>query len=56
MPGSATEAETTAETTSETTADTAEEENADTGVEGIAAVVGAVALAGAAVVVSRKRN
>lgn len=29
--------------------------NADTGVEGVAAVVGIIALAGAAVVVSRKR-
>lgn len=33
----------------------AAEKNTDTGVEGVAAVVGAVALAGAAVVISRKK-
>ena len=40
----------TGETTGEATGD-----NADTGVEGVAAVVGVIAVAGAAVVISRKR-
>ena len=47
-------------TTENTSADDAaaepsDKDNADTGVESVAAVVGAVALAGAAVVISRKR-
>lgn len=49
---------TTADNTSADDADAAEpsdKDNADTGVESVAAVVGAIALAGAAVVISRKR-
>ncbi len=49
----------TGESSEDTNADDAAEpsdkDNADTGVESVAAVVGAVALAGAAVVISRKR-
>ena len=41
--------------TGETTGETTGGDNADTGVEGVAAVVGVIAVAGAAVVISRKR-
>ncbi len=41
--------------TGETTGDATGGDNADTGVEGVAAVVGVIAVAGAAVVISRKR-
>ncbi|MGN0670567.1 MAG: NPXTG-anchored protein [Oscillospiraceae bacterium] len=41
--------------TGETTGEATGGDNADTGVEGVAAVVGVIAVAGAAVVISRKR-
>lgn len=48
---------TTADNTSadDAAAEPSDKDNADTGVESVAAVVGAIALAGAAVVISRKR-